>query len=782
MGFWVPPPRPDVHPMGETEIDLRLYVSAYQIAHAALGGRGAISEAVLTALTQADVFMHRQGERRLSRNPTRGHLTEAEAFQYLLWVELERREIALEEEDIREGRPVDEQTQLLRYVKCLICNCFAFAPFKVVIGVSRLLYGYGWGDAQEIYYLVIQDVDTGKNQNVSNAWVRDLTLLLRARFRNCLPEYTDGRGKLNFRFQPISERLRLLTYQILRLLTPWNSSHILPDKPTKGSREIKFLRGRRYTSRRKDQQVGRNRRHAVIDPECFSGLATVLGLAPASDHLQLPYFSTSQSDEGDGQPPVDLGGLPEPPPTYYPELINGLREHRARRKSYQGEVLHIKVDGRDTGTFNPKRGHSHIFRVGAAANLVEVSAREGSKETPLAVISLRYNVAFGQGDERWNASIKLGGGQKIILRASREGADWEVEILIRYEDAALFKKLTRRVWPVPRGWDVGLVLNWADLHKRALLALTLCLLIFSVLGAIFYMSLPREKSQEARQEGNPPAVNLPPSVPTPLPADEVGGGPLRGSNKSTETPTPTMPGANSTVSPELSRGVRKLDSDLPDVIEALRGYPASVRQDVMVALKTRQIAAPKELEGIRNENDRTMSGSGAVIPIRYEALSLDGVIIRTDRPTFRWKPVEGVNHYTVRVYDDEVSHDEAIAESPLVSSSEWRPLRPLPRGRLYSWQIKLPEEYSVKSGGDAPTPEWRFRVLSEESLRKVEAAERVKPSSHLAMGVVYARAGLLEEAEREFQILVESEPQNQTAQKLLQSVQGLRKGTSPQTR
>jgi Flp pilus assembly protein TadD len=67
----------------------------------------------------------------------------------------------------------------------------------------------------------------------------------------------------------------------------------------------------------------------------------------------------------------------------------------------------------------------------------------------------------------------------------------------------------------------------------------------------------------------------------------------------------------------------------------------------------------------------------------------------------------------------------------------------------------------------------RFAVLSTENFQELTSLQ--KSNSHLALGVSYARAGLLNEAEREFQSLVKLNPQSELARKLLQSVRSIRK-------
>ena len=115
-----------------------------------------------------------------------------------------------------------------------------------------------------------------------------------------------------------------------------------------------------------------------------------------------------------------------------------------------------------------------------------------------------------------------------------------------------------------------------------------------------------------------------------------------------------------------------------------------------------------------------------------------------------------------------------MAASDSLAATRWAVPTPLARGRTYVWQVR-----AVKGGGEvvAPPPEGprvKFRVLEQAKLEEVERARRSQPNSHLVLGVVYAEAGLLEDAEREFAALVRANPRSPAARKLLGSVRAAR--------
>jgi hypothetical protein len=111
-----------------------------------------------------------------------------------------------------------------------------------------------------------------------------------------------------------------------------------------------------------------------------------------------------------------------------------------------------------------------------------------------------------------------------------------------------------------------------------------------------------------------------------------------------------------------------------------------------------------------------------------------------------------------------------VASSPELRGNEWTVNRPLTRGRLYTWQVtaRLP-------GGEvkAPAPqagEARFRVLQQSKADEIAEAERTQAGRHLALAVIYAQAGLLDEAERELTALAAANPNSDLPRKLLSKV------------
>ncbi len=108
----------------------------------------------------------------------------------------------------------------------------------------------------------------------------------------------------------------------------------------------------------------------------------------------------------------------------------------------------------------------------------------------------------------------------------------------------------------------------------------------------------------------------------------------------------------------------------------------------------------------------------------------------------------------------------------LTDVAQWIPETPLKRGVVYKWAVKSIVNGKEVSSPAASAPEARFGILDQEKALELSLLKRTP--SHLALGVFYARAGMLAEAEREFQSLVNDNPQSKVAIKLLRRIRSWR--------
>jgi len=183
---------------------------------------------------------------------------------------------------------------------------------------------------------------------------------------------------------------------------------------------------------------------------------------------------------------------------------------------------------------------------------------------------------------------------------------------------------------------------------------------------------------------------------------------------------------------------------------------------VMAARSEGRLPMPDVVRALR-------PGAGALRgPTVHAAVRLRpfGVVVESDRPLFQWQPVPGVIAYRVLL----ARGPALVMATPPIGTTSWRPDRPLERGATYSWQLVAirPEgEYAFPM---PPNPPALFRVLSREEQETIRAAWRAHPGDRLLFGVLYARAGLADDAEAELAVFAAAHPNDRVARSLLQSV------------
>jgi hypothetical protein len=121
-------------------------------------------------------------------------------------------------------------------------------------------------------------------------------------------------------------------------------------------------------------------------------------------------------------------------------------------------------------------------------------------------------------------------------------------------------------------------------------------------------------------------------------------------------------------------------------------------------------------------------------------------VVLDDRPTLRWTALPGPATYIVTLQDQTTG--DAISSPPL-QQTEWVPAQPLERGRIYAWQVAGSAGGKESLAPRPPDPPIRFIVATASDAARLERL----PSSPLVRGVLFANAGLLDDAERELKTI-----------------------------
>ena len=228
--------------------------------------------------------------------------------------------------------------------------------------------------------------------------------------------------------------------------------------------------------------------------------------------------------------------------------------------------------------------------------------------------------------------------------------------------------------------------------------------------------------------------------------------------------SPTPPVSQPTPSPEPSLQ----PSPAPEVVAQLNDgeVPPAYQNLVKKALTSQRIERSSQLQGLTRQGSSLM-GSGNQAR-EFSVLEPVGSVSLSDRPAFRWSAMEGATGYVVEVYDDQF---KLAASSQQLTNRSWTIQQPLPRGKVYSWQVKAIKDGQEITSPRPPAPQAKFRVLNQSKANELARAKRAYSSSHLTLGLLYADAGLLKEAEQQFRLLLRSNPNSPLARTLLRQVQ-----------
>jgi uncharacterized protein YoxC len=220
----------------------------------------------------------------------------------------------------------------------------------------------------------------------------------------------------------------------------------------------------------------------------------------------------------------------------------------------------------------------------------------------------------------------------------------------------------------------------------------------------------------------------------------------------------------------LNDGGVQITLDANGNLLGLESLPRAWQKEVRVALLKEGVNVPRWLSELKGKPTTLLNGSG--VSVAFNLIEPVGKIVESDRPTFRWHPLEGASGYALAVFDSKFNK---VAESGPIQSLEWVPPEALRRGTVYSWQVTALKDGKEIVSPRPPASEARFKVLEQATAIELERARERYAGSNLILGILHAQAGLLDRAERDFQALADRNPQSSAARRLLQSVQSIRR-------
>ncbi|MEO7969985.1 MAG: zf-HC2 domain-containing protein [bacterium] len=257
--------------------------------------------------------------------------------------------------------------------------------------------------------------------------------------------------------------------------------------------------------------------------------------------------------------------------------------------------------------------------------------------------------------------------------------------------------------------------------------------------------------------------------PTPQLAESSSPAPLVSPDGNVNIAPGPSPGASAPALIALNDGPRNIGVDERGEVTGLDDLPPGLRQTITTAIRTQHAASPSALSGLSGQPGK-LRGEGD--DAAFTLLGPIKVVTLSDKPTLRWNKLNGATSYKAAIYD---SGFILVTASPELTASEWTPPGALTRGEVYSWRVTAIKDGQEIKSPVPPAPEAKFKVLDRTRADELRRARRLYSGSHLTLGVLYAQAGLLAEAEREFLELAKANPQSTIAQNLLRDVRAARR-------
>lgn len=342
----------------------------------------------------------------------------------------------------------------------------------------------------------------------------------------------------------------------------------------------------------------------------------------------------------------------------------------------------------------------------------------------------------------------------VHLEVCSDCAD-DLRNLEAFRHAMMTSELRETQTGSPSFWErVVKALGGERQWRLSPVAWTAALLTVALLGMILWFTL--------RSPGAPPQIakeNIPGTSESPQ------------KENGNINPTPSVPPTLPNVTPDvaLNDGAGQVGLDREGNLAGLENLPQTHKRAVQNALASGRVDVPASLAGLKGKAGILMAGSSEGVP--FALISPVGVVVSNDRPSLRWQPLTGASSYLVNVYDSKFNRLET---SPSLTTTSWTLTRPLSRGAVYLWQVTAIKDGTEIKSPVSPAPEAHFKVLDRSWDEQLRRARREHGNSHLLLGTLFAQAGLLADAEREFGALVAANPKSPVAQKLMHSVRALR--------
>ena len=215
----------------------------------------------------------------------------------------------------------------------------------------------------------------------------------------------------------------------------------------------------------------------------------------------------------------------------------------------------------------------------------------------------------------------------------------------------------------------------------------------------------------------------------------------------------------------LRDGDYHLSLDQSGQLRGAEGLQPDERQALRTALDSGRLAVDKIFEFTGGQQETMLGAPVAAAP--FKVISPVNRVVIDDRPTFTWQPMPAATGYRVRIY---ASGYRKIAESALIRGTSWQAAAALPRGQSYTWTVTAEGPKGEVRSPAPPQPEAEFKVIDAFTAATLERASSSRGTDHLLIAVLYARAGVIDKARAQLNLLAVQNPGSKLVDQLKASL------------
>jgi hypothetical protein len=232
-----------------------------------------------------------------------------------------------------------------------------------------------------------------------------------------------------------------------------------------------------------------------------------------------------------------------------------------------------------------------------------------------------------------------------------------------------------------------------------------------------------------------------PWTPAPTPPSQAQQRPPQQQPAQPALPAPAGP-ASPALTLALQDGGRTVGLTSDGTLAGFNGFGGDLQARLTETLQQGRLPASARAAQTVARAGELMSGDVRATP--FVPVGPRATAVSSATPAFRWTALAGATAYRVRVVDDRLT---TVAVSDPITTLTWRPEAPLPSRRVLTWQVEATTPAGARTTPEPPLAEARFMVLTPSERARVSEALATAGGSDLASAVVYAEAGLYDDAD-----------------------------------